>query len=996
MKASLQTVVRAALAALPGLGLALALSACGGGSEGLLVTACEPWGAASRSGVEIGDRLVGWRSGGQVGRLRTPLDLFVVEIEQGLDGPVTLEVDRRGHRRLLRLDGGAWDLETRTGGGDADPPGEGSDHTLRRLRAQAAAAAAAADPRLAAWWHVAEGDLLTGAGRFAEAGRAYAQARHESAGPAARAAVDDWQARRLIAAGRLDDAAAAERRALHLRAGRDPGGAAVAVSLYQLGRIAARRQRWDDEAKLTRAEAILLAMPRGRELLAEVLNLRGMMAWGRRDLDAAAGHYRAAASLLAGLGRENPLRANLLGNLGLVAELRGDMGEAAGLFAAAAALHARVDPESVDAAYAYNYLGILAKQKGDLAAAEHWYRRAEAVFEVALPDGVETAGMLNNLGNLALRRGELAAAERLHRRALAVRQRIVPGTADHAASLQNLGQVLELEGETERAEPYLVEARAIKARVVPDSLDYSNALTALGRLRQDQGRLDEAESLHREALDLRRAVAEGRWEWAENLFFLGEIALARGDRGDAEKLWRQAVDGIEQNRERPEWDPEERSGFAAPFQRYYRRLAALLAAGGRAREAFELLESARARALRSLLAARRLRHPAGLTAPRAARRDALREAQGRRLDEIAAALGEGAVLLAYSVAEDGTLLFVVAGGTARAPQVHRIPAGEEELRSRVAIFRALVERGRRGGAVVEPALLAQGRWLYERLVAPAENALAGAERIVIVPDGPLFSLPFAALVRRRRPTVAWLGGWRPLSIVPAAGVLVELGPAGRRARPPRRLVAFADPVYPPGGLAPLPGTRSEVSRLAPLFPGSLVYLGRDATEDRLGALPSSPLILHLAVHGLLDERFPLESALAFSTPAAAAPAREDGLLHAWEVPERLDLDADLVVLSACDSGRGRELPGEGILGLARAFQIAGARAVLASQWAVADRSTGELMVRFYRHLAAGRSAAAALAAAQRELADGDADGAGLAAARHPFAWAGFQLVGDGN
>jgi CHAT domain-containing protein len=621
--------------------------------------------------------------------------------------------------------------------------------------------------------------------------------------------------------------------------------------------------------------------------------------------------------------------------------------------------------------------------------------------------------MLNNLGNLAFERGEPAAAERFHRRALAVRERVAPESIDHAASLQNVGKALQIQGDPGAAEPYLLRAREIKAGLVPESLDYSNALTALGRLRRDQGRLAEAETLHREALALRRAAARGRWEWAESLFLLGEIALERGARDDAERLWRDAVEGIEQNRARKEWDPEERSSFAAPFHRYYRRLAALLVEDGREREAFELLEDARARALRGLLAARTLRSPADLTAERIARRDALEEPRRHGLDEVAAALGDGSVLLAYSVDEEATLLFVVEGRNPRGPAVHRIPAGAVELRSRVEVFRSLIERGAEGGTP-EPALLAQGRWLFERLLAPAEGALAAAERAVIVPDGPLLALPFAALVRADRPAVEWVADWRPVSLVASAGVLVELGEAARRPPEPLRLVAFGDPRYADGraakpgtGLAPLPATRTEVSRIAALFPGSLVYLGAQATEDRLGTLPERPAILHLAVHGLLDARFPLESALAFSAPAGIEPGRSegtrddprdgphDGLLHAWEVIERLDLDAALVVLSACDSGRGRELAGEGIVGLARAFQVAGARSVLVSQWPVADRSTAELMVRFYRHLAAGRPRADALAAAQRELAGGLAtlpDGA--FDARHPFAWAGFQLVGD--
>ena len=99
------------------------------------------------------------------------------------------------------------------------------------------------------------------------------------------------------------------------------------------------------------------------------------------------------------------------------------------------------------------------------------------------------------------------------------------------------------------------------------------------------------------------------------------------------------------------------------------------------------------------------------------------------------------------------------------------------------------------------------------------------------------------------------------------------------------------------------------------------------------------------------------------------------------------IDADLVTLSACDTGLGKILGGEGMMGLTRAFQYAGARSVLASLWSVGDRSTGELMKRFYGYLKAGQSKAEALRSAQLDLLRGSEFS-------HPFHWAGFELVGD--
>ena len=121
-------------------------------------------------------------------------------------------------------------------------------------------------------------------------------------------------------------------------------------------------------------------------------------------------------------------------------------------------------------------------------------------------------------------------------------------------------------------------------------------------------------------------------------------------------------------------------------------------------------------------------------------------------------------------------------------------------------------------------------------------------------------------------------------------------------------------------------------------------------------------------------------------PAPPGRPGDDGLLQAWEIFERLRLSADLVTLSACETALGLEAQGEGLLGLTRAFHYAGARTVLSSLWSVSDRSTAELMRRFYAHLGAGKPKDLALAAAQRDLLAGPF--------RHPYHWAAFQLDGD--
>ncbi len=371
-----------------------------------------------------------------------------------------------------------------------------------------------------------------------------------------------------------------------------------------------------------------------------------------------------------------------------------------------------------------------------------------------------------------------------------------------------------------------------------------------------------------------------------------------------------------------------------------------------------------------------------------------------------AALDPGTVLLEYAVGPERTWIFAVqpAGAKGAGLDVFRVDIGAGSLRGEVEAFRLLLKNP----GSEEAKVRAQARRLYDRLLRPAEARIAGARRILVSGDGPLHALPVAALVRGEQ----YLVEWKPVHSVLSATVYAEL----TKARPPRRdpekspLVAFGDPVYPPApgsrtanapadpqvreavrrglSLEPLPSSAREVRSIAALYPQAQVYLGREATEERAKAIGPESRLVHFACHGLLDEQFPLNSALALTLPGRKAEGRDNGLLQAWEIFESVRLDADLVTLSACDTALGREMAGEGLVGLTRAFQFAGARSVLASLWGVADVTTAPFMQSFYGHLRQGLSKDEALRAAQ---IDQIRQRSGYS---HPFHWAAFQLTGD--
>jgi CHAT domain-containing protein len=268
----------------------------------------------------------------------------------------------------------------------------------------------------------------------------------------------------------------------------------------------------------------------------------------------------------------------------------------------------------------------------------------------------------------------------------------------------------------------------------------------------------------------------------------------------------------------------------------------------------------------------------------------------------------------------------------------------------------------------------------------------------VVPDGALHGLSFASLVRGERYLVESL----PLHLVASSTVYAQLRRRGEVRGGDRDWLGFGDPQMPrpdghsaatadppsllerARGLEPLPGARREVSAIASLYgEDAEAHLGREATEGRVLESASRGRIFHFATHGLLDPIVPLDSGIVLSPE----DGKDNGLLQAWEILDQLRIDADLVTLSACDTALGTEIAGEGIIGLSRAFQFAGARAVLATLWGVEDESTASLMCRFYAARQAGQSTDQALRTAQRSLIDDQRWS-------HPYHWAGFVLIGD--
>jgi CHAT domain-containing protein/Tfp pilus assembly protein PilF len=952
----------------------LVAGACRSREEtGLVVTDAGARGAAWRAGIRPGDVLTGWTRAEAGGGLATPLALSAVEAEQGPRGGVTLG-GRRGWRRLsFALPPGAWDLRSRpplSGAADSDWR-RAVEAEARKQPAEAAALFAELAARLthddAAWAWLEAGRNWLDARRPDDARPAFAAAAAAPDLPEGRALAEEGAGALLSAARAPADAEAAYRRALGFRELTAPQGVAAARCRHMLGRLA--RVRFDQAAALGHfeaARAILEAEAPGSPELAQVVHDVGLVRYAQGRFEEADASYAVAQDLLERSVPESLDLAATLSIRGSVAQQRGDFGRAEAFHRRALALTERLAPDGVEHALVLNRLGVVAREQGDLDEAETFHRRALAVFEKTVPGGAEVAGSFNNLGLVAAAREDWAAAEAFHLQALAIRERLKPDGPDVAASLANLGALASDRGDFAAAEAFLRRSLAIKRATAPGTLTLGVTLHNLGEALLGLERFDEARASLEEARAIRERLAPGSGDLAADWHTLGLLDRDQGRPEGALAKWRRALDIMDA--QRGKLAGSDRARFARRYAVLYRDPQALLLERGQGAEAFAIHERFHARALLALLAGRGQPESAPAT-------------PALDLAGVRAALDPGAALLAFGMLRASVVLFVVraAGDPGPPVTVLTLPFDEEALRARVLAFRGLLERGRESPEL-EPALLAQGERLYADLVRPAEPALAGADRLLVSPDGPLHLLPFAALVRSRAP-LQFVAAWKPVTVAASASVFAEIKKS-RRAHPDPapRLVAFGDPVLP-DGLHPLPYSRLEVEQVAALFGGTAErYLGPAATERRVLAAAPGARYLHFATHGLLDARTPLDSALVLS-----ADGGDDGLLRAWEVRDRLRLDADLVTLSACESALGQEATAEGLVGLTRAFQRAGARSVVASLWAVTDRPAARFMETFYARVRSGMDRDQALAAAQVES---------LGAGVHPYHWAGFQLAGD--
>jgi len=373
------------------------------------------------------------------------------------------------------------------------------------------------------------------------------------------------------------------------------------------------------------------------------------------------------------------------------------------------------------------------------------------------------------------------------------------------------------------------------------------------------------------------------------------------------------------------------------------------------------------------------------------------------------------VLLQYSFGQQRSFVWVVTPTAIRAIELADRATIETAARRALEKLQAY-----RADSASQRALDGDLLNLSRHVLKPVAEFL-GAKRVLVALDGALQYIPFSVLPLESAEGSEPLVTHHEVIAVPSLSVVTA---QRQRSRPTtlgekKTIAVFADPIMdagdsrlaanaataavaePSGGelllrspvsttsAGRLPGTALEAAAIAELVPESsrLVFTGAEASRSRLLDTDLTPYrYLHLATHGFVDSRYPQLSSLLFSQFDESGQ-RQEGHLRLRDI-YNLELDAELVVLSACDTALGKEIVGEGLNGMTQAFLYAGARSLLISLWKVDDRATKELMTRFYRGLLLDElHPAEALRQAQLSLA----------AERRfsqPFFWAGFVLSGD--
>jgi tetratricopeptide (TPR) repeat protein len=745
-----------------------------------------------------------------------------------------------------------------------------------------------------------------------------------------------------------------------------------------------------DSGATAEAVASVQLAERSGELRTQAQAFRGLgriLDWRDREDSALAAFAEAERRFRQ--ARDRSWLAVTLMNRGNLLRKRGELGRAMDALRVAAA-EGEASHNLWAVGSATTGLGVIAIQLDDFTGAAEHLSRAVGMFE-AQGDPSSAMNARKFLALTALADGDPVQARQRTLEALAFYRR-TGETLDQLGLDHMLAAIAIRERDWPAAERALSAARALLPRL--EGARYRANLTyAEGRLALARGDLLQAERAFRiylQSLDSAQHISryDGRLRLADAYAQQHELDPAEREAlaaWDELERWRATLTDRElrllafqatstENQASPVSISEQRASVA--------RVLAALAAGGRASRAFELAERRRARELRDRLTrADVLRASTASSEPLA-----LGPAPVTSARDVEALLPDSSTaILEYVSGGLGapTILFVLSR-TGSADVRARILPPADSLAGEVARFLALVQRGEGGDSLA--------RAFGAALLDPARAELGpGITRLIVVPDGPLHRVPWDLL---RLADGSRVIEHYTVSIAPSAAIVAALWRrhgAPAEADRPTRVLAFGDPTFaaehgeaPSAGDVPslprLEASGKEARLVARYAPDATLRLRAEASASYLEhARLDQYRVIHFATHAVVDDRSTAHTVLALAADTAGSGLVGPGDLAA------LRLDADLVVLSGCRTAGGVVVEGEGVQGLTAPLLQAGARAVVASQWRIADRSVLSFVDDFYRALADSLPVGDALRAAKL---------AALRRGEPAKAWAAFTTVGD--
>jgi CHAT domain-containing protein/tetratricopeptide (TPR) repeat protein len=850
----------------------------------------------------------------------------------------------------------------------------------------------------------------------------------------------------------LNDVAKAEeycRQALAVQESLAPGSLWVAGSLHALGYAAfARNDLAQAETYYLRAMAIEQKLAPDSLMVATEFSNLYLVERLRYDLEKADKYEHRSLAIWEKLAPESLGHANSLNHLGSLATLRGETVKAEQYLLRALAIREKLVPDSREVILSLWPLGALNMRRDD-AKAEAYYRRALRLSEKIDPSGLQFADSLAVLGNFLQSRNP-AEAEAYYRRALSIQEKLIPGSLDIAESLHHLGAIAADRGDLPNAELYQRKALAITEKLAPEGMSHVGNLAALANVMRRKGELEAAAQLFEQTLNAVEGQA-AHFGGAEIARFGFRARIKRFCSDYIDLLLEQkrpeiAFQVLERSRSRtlletlseahvdlrrgvdPALVEREHSLQQAINKQSDSRIRLLkgkytqeqLAAINKEIEElvaeYEEVEG-RVRASSPSYAA--LTQPKPLSS---------KEVQQQMLDA-------DTLLLEYSLGEERSYVFAVTPDSVDAyalPKRTEIESAARRvydlLTSRNRILKGETDAQRQARMAKAEAEYPKAADVLSRMVLGPVTSALERKRLLVVSDGALEYIPFALL-----PTPG-THAKEPIPLIveheivnlPSASVLAALRQvASERQQAPKTVAVLADPVFDrqdsrvavrqprrvsegkkkevatferrlirspsdsSGGsrLTRLPFSRLEARAIAMVVPQGMQALDfkanrETATSSELGRYR----IVHFATHGILDSEHPQLSGLVFSLVDKQGRP-QNGFLALHDI-YNLNLPADLVVLSACETALGKQINGEGLVGLTRGFMHAGATRVVASLWAVSDVATARLMTEFYKAMVQKRMPpAAALRAAQTALWN-------QKRWRSPYYWAPFEIQGE--